>query len=839
MKFSSPANIALASIALSSPNLLSSPVFANAAPTGDPGSLSPNLGAGYFGTSPQMHATDSPVMPSPSTSKIAGRRRSLRRSRSIKHCKGEKASRNIDPLGLGVGASDIQSEAEPILRSRMAPTGSFPGAPGTIDSFSPMVGPGGLLANTGLVPPNTPMLGGVPLSNGVDPSTLLGAIPAVVPTPGVDNVIPIIQNTVTGAPVSVFSPSTGSLPFVNGFLPSLGAVPITLPQVAGALTPVPGNLPQLPGGISPLAGGLPSVQGVAAQATGAVPQLSNVLSHVPGVSQVQPGSLPVAIPNVNGFAPPAVLSNLGAFPDVVMPPISGASPQLPGLLGDLQVSDPIFHAPDAISQASGFLPQAPGGTGVVPQVPGGASQLPAGSLSKINPDLATPNLAGVVSVPVGSGIPLASPAVPVTGSVIPTGSLDVPVTSVVPLSSVMFPTAVSALNALPTLPPISDALPVSKADRLTQPIQSLVPNPLGTPSNSVPHIVVSSPDAVGTFQPVEGVGAGTMGRPDNGAQIENKLPKKGSGSSPMENGSFDESEVSGTQITSAVAPTRSERSMADRASELAPTNVATPSAKLDLLMTTEPFASKPTPADAQLITSPEPTPHVKEEMLPVRKRWESKSPSLPNDVGSSVIGNSGSPSLSDKIPVPTSSVYVPSAARLTGPSQDNLSVSRSASMVTLKSFSMASITESTAPIPVPAQTAPAVIGGIGSSLGIVDMAQPTGLVPTFSDDSIFGNSLSDEHPSHVSPTAIAVVSSPITTPYTGGAPLSRTLERSADSPSSVVAISGDSPDVPSPVSLGTGTSTGSQDTSTRKIFRWGVPKMVKSRIRSVVIAAKK
>ncbi|CCO35062.1 hypothetical protein BN14_09176 [Rhizoctonia solani AG-1 IB] len=49
MKFSSPANIALASIALSSPSLLSSPVFANAAPTMDNPSLSPNPGTGYFG----------------------------------------------------------------------------------------------------------------------------------------------------------------------------------------------------------------------------------------------------------------------------------------------------------------------------------------------------------------------------------------------------------------------------------------------------------------------------------------------------------------------------------------------------------------------------------------------------------------------------------------------------------------------------------------------------------------------------------------------------------------------------------------------------------------------
>ncbi|KEP48585.1 hypothetical protein V565_120830 [Rhizoctonia solani 123E] len=817
MKFSSPANIALASIALSSPNLLSSPIFAHAAPTGDPGSLSPNLGAGYFGTSPQMHAADSPVMPSPSTSKIAGRRRSLRRSRSIKHFKGEKSSRNIDPLGLGVGAGNIQSDAEPILRSHMAPAGLLPGTPGTIDPFSPIVGPGGLLANTGLVPPNTPMLGGVPLSNGVDPFTLLGAIPAVVPTPVVDNVIPIIQNTVTG-PASVLSPLTGSLP-LGGLLPNLGAAPIALPQVP-SLTPAVGSLP--------LAGSLPSVLGAAAPATGSIPQLSSVLSHVP-VSQV----LPVAIPNVDGLAPPAVLSNLGAFPNVAVPSIAGAPPGLPGLLGDPPVSDPIPHALDAIPQVPSILPQAPGGTGMVP---GGVSQLPAGPLSKINPDLATPNLAGV-PVPVGSGTPLASPAVPVTGSVVPTGNLDVPVTSMVPLSSVTLPTPVSGLDAPPTLLPNSDALPISKTDHLTQPIQSLPPNPLGA-SNSVPHIIVSSPDAVGVFEPLEGVGAGAMGHLDD-VQTKSNRPENGGVVPPMESGPG----MPGTHITSdiksAVEPTWSERPMADRASELVPTTVARPSAKLDVPMTTAPFASKPTPTDAQLASSPDPTLHVKEEILPVGKRWESKSPSLPSDVGSSVIDKSGSLSLSDEIPVPTSSVYVPSAARLTGPSQDDISVSRSASMVTLKSFSMASITESTAPIPAPAQTAPAVIGGLGSSLGIMDMAQPTGLVPTFSDDSIFGHSLSDEHLSHVSPTAIAVASFPITTPYTGGAPLSRSLERSADSPSSVVGISGDSPDVPSPALLGTGTSTGSQDTATRKIFRWGVPKMVKSRIRSVAVAVKK
>ncbi|KDN39289.1 hypothetical protein RSAG8_08924, partial [Rhizoctonia solani AG-8 WAC10335] len=334
-----------------------------------------------------------------------------------------------------------------------------------------------------------------------------------------------------------------------------------------------------------------------------------------------------------------------------------------------------------------------------------------------------------------------------------------------------------------------------------------------------------------------------MGRPEDRAQAESKRPEKGKGTPPMEleHGEFDgpgtPDEGKGAQVisgtASAVEPRTSswsERPMADRTTgELAPTNLARPIGKLGVPTTTQPFTSKPTSTDAQIATSPEPMFHV-EEILPVWKRWESKSPSLPSDVGSSVTDKSGSPLLSDGIPVPTSTEYVPSAARVTVPSQDSLSVSRSASMVTLKSFSMASITESAAPIPIPAQTAPPVIGGIGSSL---DMAQPTGLVPTFSDDSLTSHSSSDERPLLVSSTTIAVASSPVPTLYTGGAPLSRTFERSANTPSSVVAISGDSPDMPSPTSLGSGTSTGSQDTATRKIFRWGVPKMVKSTIRSV------
>ncbi|CAE6536455.1 unnamed protein product [Rhizoctonia solani] len=788
MKFSSSANIALASIALSSPNLLSSPVFVNAAPTGGTGSLSPNLGAGYFGTSPQMHATDSPVMPtmpSPPTSKIAGQRRSLRRSRTIKRRNGEKASRNIDPLGLGVNAGAIQSGAESILHSRMVPGGSSSGAQGTVDPFSPIVGPGGLLANTGLVPPNTPMLGGVPLSNGVDPSMLLGAIP------GVDNVIPIIQNTVTGAPGTVLSSLTaGSLPFVNGLLPNLGAPPIALPQVLGTSTPGLGVLPQLAGGYSPLTGGLSSVQGVAAQVPGVLSQLPDAVPSVSGVTQ----ALPIAVPDVNRLAPPAIVPNVGAVPNVSMPPLSGALPQVPGLVtGAPQLAGGIPQVPDAVSQEGEPWPLAESG--------------------RYRPRLRR-------------------------------ARNPVALASMVPVPSVALPTSVSALNALPTSMLNLNALPtVTATNLLAQPIESLAPADPLFASNSVPHILVSGPDGVGMFEPLEGVGAGAMGRPDyDGAQTESTRPEKGYGVRPgMPENDKGAQTTSGTKSavesrTTSWSTTQSERPMADRTtSELAPTNLARPSAKLDVPTTSAFFTSKPTVTDAPITTSPEPTLIVDGEILPVRKRWESKSPSL-HDIGSAVTDESGSPLLSDGVPVPTPPVYLPSATRLRVSSQDSLGVSRSASVVTLKSFSMASITEGVAPIPAPAQTAPPVIGGIRSSL---DMAQPAGLAPTISDDSLSGHSSSDERPLLISPTITAAASSPIATLYTGGVPLSRTFERSADTPLSAVPISGDSPNVPSPASLGSGTPMDSQDTATRKIFRWGVPKMVTSTIRSVATAVKK
>ncbi|KAJ1302472.1 hypothetical protein OPQ81_002790 [Rhizoctonia solani] len=855
MKFSPSANVALASIALSSPNLLSSPVFAKAAPTRDNGVLSPNLGSGYFGTSPQMHVTESPVMPtmsSPPTSKIVGRRRSLRRSRSIKHRKDEGASCNIDPLGLGMSASHIQSEAGPILHPRTAPTVPFSGTQDNIYPFSPIVGSGGLLPNTGLVPPNTPILGGVPLSDGVDPSMLLGTIPAIVPTPGVDSVIPMIQSSVTsGTPSAIFSPlTTGSLPYVNGLSPSLEASPAALPQFPPGLTPELGNLCQLPGGLSPLAEGLSSVQGIAPQVSGAPSKVSNIIPHVPGA---QTGSPPIAIPNTNGLAPP-IIPNLGVSPNVAMPPIADVLPQAPGpvagatdlVRGLPQVSDAVSNAPGAIPQ--GIVPQVPGGTGTVPQVTGVIPQLPADPLSKVNPSLSILSLTGAAPAPVAPEIPLASPVISATGSAAPTSSLAVPPASVVPLSSIALPTSASDLKALPT--PIShpNALPtLTKAYPLAQPIESLAsPDPLPA-SDSVPHILVSSPDELGVFEPLEGIRAGAMGRPeDDGAQTEGARPEKGDGIRPMMGrkfGSGMSAKGRGTQITSGIesvvesgttswSATQSQRPIVDRTtSELNPTNFARLTAKLDVPTTTELFASMPTEAVTHITASPEPTLDVNKETLSARKRRESNSPGLPNDIGSSAMDESGSPLLSEGFTVPTSSVYLPSTTRLSGPSQDSLSVSRSASMVTLKSFSMASVTESVPPILTPAQTDSPAIGHIGSPL---DMPQPI-----ISDDSLSSHSSSDESPLDIFPTAAAVARSPVITLYTGGVPLSRTFERSADTPSSVVAISEDSPNMPSPTSLGSGTSMGSQDMTTRKVFRWGVPKMVTSTIRSVATAVKR
>ncbi|CAE6454919.1 unnamed protein product [Rhizoctonia solani] len=849
MKFSSPANIALASIALSSPSLLSSPVFANAAPTMDNGSLSPNPGTGHFGSSPQMHVTDSPVMPtmaSPLTSRIAGRRRSLRRSRSIRHRKDERPSRNFDPLGLGMSAGDVQSEAK-FIHPRMAPAGLFSGAPGTIDPFSPIVGSGGLLTNTGLVPPNTPMSDGVPLSNGVDLSLLSGAIPAVVPTPIVDNVISVIPNTVSGGvPGGILSPLGDSFPNVGGLSPMLGTVPVALPQVSGAVIQALGHPFQIVGGTLPLAGTIPSIQGVVPQVPG---QVTNVLSQVPGT---------VPIPDPNRLAPPLMVPHLAASPNVALPPIPGALPdlvpgipQLPGGVPQVpgaisQVPGAITQIPDMVPQASGIAPQVPGGTTQIPQGPGAVAQaaphLPVDPLSKANSGLPTPNLASNIPVPVGSEIPLASPALPVTGLAAPTSLVDLP-TSLVAFSSITSPTLTSHSNALPT----------TTTNVLVEPIKSLVsPDLLAASAGLVPHILVSSPDEVGKFESPKDVGAGAMSRPEgDGARAASLPSEKGDESQPKGSGEFDErgssGEGRGSQTisntksamesrTTSWSATQNGRSVVDRTTgELAPTNLVRPSAKLEVPTTTEFLASKPTATEARNTVSPEPT-LEDAVILSAWRRWESKSARLSNDGGSSVADESGSPMLSEGVPVPTSPVYVPPATRLGVPSHETLGVSRSASMVTLKSFSMVSISESPAPIPTPAQSVAQVIGGASSSMA---MAQPIGLAPTLSGDSLSSHSSSDERPLLVPLASSVVAISPIPTLYTGGVALSRTFEWSADTPSSTVVINGDSPNMPSHTVLSSGTSTGSPNKATRKIFRWGVPRMVTSTIRSVATAVRK
>ncbi|CEL53408.1 mucin 2, oligomeric mucus/gel-forming [Rhizoctonia solani AG-1 IB] len=845
MKFSSPANIALASIALSSPSLLSSPVFANAAPTMDNPSLSPNPGTGYFGSSPQMHVTDSPVMPtmtSPPTSRIAGRRRSLRRSSSIRHRTGERSNRNIDPLGLGMSTRNVQPEAE-FIRPRMAPVGSLTGTPGTIDPFSPIVGPGGLLTNTGLVPPNTPMSGGVPLSNGVDLSLLPDTVHQVAPTSVVDNVIPIIPNSVSSV-------------VPGAVLPSLRS-PVSLPQGPGALIQDLGNPSQIVGQISPLTGALSLVPGAVPQATG---QVVNILPQVPG-------ALPV--PDPNRLAPPAIVPNFAASPNVALPPIPGALPdpvpdvsQLPG--GVLQVPNPISRVPGAITQTRGAVPQDSGvvspvlgGTTGIPQVPGAVAQVvphvPVDSLSKAGAGLPVPNLAGGTPVPVGSELPLASPALPVTGLVAPTG-LAVLSTSLGSSPSVALPTSMSSKHTQPILTPHSSAPSATVTNVLAEPIELLAPpDPLAASADLVPHILVSSPEEIGMFEPSEGIGAGAMGRPGgHGARADNLSSEKGDGARPKGSGEFDERGSSGEgrgsqtiSVTESVmesrttswSATQSERPVVDRKTgELVPTNLARPSAKLEVPTTTEFLTPKPIATEARIAVSPEPT-LQDPRLLSVRKRWESKSAKTSNDVGSSVIDEYGNSLLSEGVPpVPTSPVYVPPATRLGVPSHETLGVSRSASMVTLKSFSMMSISESPAHTPTPAQSVAQVISGINSSMA---MAQPTGLAPTFSDDSLSSHSSEDEHPLLAPLISSVVASSPIPTMYTGGAPLGRTLERSADTPPSTVAINRDSPNVPSPTVFSSGTYTGSLDTATRKIFRWGVPKMVTSTIRSVATAVKK
>ncbi|QRW22006.1 mucin 2, oligomeric mucus/gel-forming [Rhizoctonia solani] len=836
MKFSSPANIALASIALSSPSILSSPVFVNAAPTMDNDSLSPNLGAGYFGNSPQMHVTDSPVMPtmaSPPTSRIAGRRRSLRRSRSIKHRKDERPSRTIDPLGLGTSTSGTQREAE-FIRPRMAPVGPLSGAHGTIDSFLPIVGSGGLLANTGVAPPNTPILGGVPLPNGFDPSLLSGAIPGVVPSPVVDNVIPIIPNIVSGdASNDILSSTLGSPPAVS--------------QVAGTLTQNLGNPSQIVGGIPPLAGALPSVQGAVPQVSGFASQVTNSLTQVPGV---------VPLPDPNKLAPPSLVPGLAASPNVAMPPIPGSSPdavvswvsgalQLPAAIP--QVPGAIGQTPGMIPQVSGMVPQVPGGTGAVPQVPGALAQaapgLPIGLLSSNAPSGSpAPNLAGSVPIPLGSEVPLATPALPVTDLATPMSSAVLSVSSVVPSQRVK-PTSIS----------LSSVQPVAVTNVLAEPIESLAPlDPLVASAELVPHILVSEPDEIGAFEPLEGFGAGAMGRPGiDGAPAPGVPLEMDDGVLPKGSGEFDgrgnsdehhgSQTISGT--TSAIesrtrswSATESGRSMVDRMTgELVPTNLPQPSAKLEIPTTTEFLSPKPTATEARVTISPGPT-LEDAGILSTWRRWESKSTRLSSELGSNVADGSRVPVLSEGVPIPTSPMYVPPATRLRVPSHETIGVSRSASMVTLKSFSMVSISESPAPMPTRAQSVAQMIGGMSSSMAL---AQPTNHVATLSGDSFSSHSSEDGHPLLIPLTSNTVASSPIPTAYNGGVSLSRTLERSADTPSSTFAINGDSPNMPSPTLLSTGTSTGSLSMATRKTFRWGVPRMVTSTIRSVATAVKK
>ncbi|KAF8595849.1 hypothetical protein BDV93DRAFT_86070 [Ceratobasidium sp. AG-I] len=490
MKFTSPANIALASLALSSPSLLASPsgVFANAAPTPDASLLSPNPNSGYFGGSPQLQSSESPLLQgsgtfgTPPTAKIAGRRRSLKRNGSVKSRAEGSPERNTNGSGLGLGLGfgifgfSREPDSDSWMRARAEPS-----------------------------------LGGASVAL---PTNTLALAPDGIPTSIVASVIQSIPTSMPKPKLVASSP-----------VPSLVVPEIRLPSPE-----LPAHADVQPHGSNTQGGSAGSTNAdanpvdllvpkpvldrlpVAVPVIGAPPGLPLPAVSVPGqVIGGAPLPLPVPVPN-----PAQLIQPLGTplnratnllsttQPSLANGPIQSLEGEIDGLLSGLPLPLPLPKLSD-LPLPKLDLPLAL--PNVLPQLPPAASLV--GGLLPVRRALGEGMPIGTDPLSVGGG-GVDGTDLPGVGTLAPPNSplmgLPVPVVGAVPSGVVP-----SGMPALPT-----SGLPVGT-----------VPTPLPIPSASVPKLPIPgqiyAQSLGGLGLPLDGL-SGLPGLPIDNLPIPSVLP---------------------------------------------------------------------------------------------------------------------------------------------------------------------------------------------------------------------------------------------------------------------------------------------------------------------------
>ncbi|KAG9123163.1 hypothetical protein FRC07_000156 [Ceratobasidium sp. 392] len=521
MKLSS-SNFALATLALS-PSLLSSPVFG--APTPDVGGFSPHPSTGYFAESPQPQAADSPLLQgtptlsgtptlagTPPTSKIAGRRRSIKRYGSVKFHAREPSDDALG-LGLGIGLG--------LFGSNYAP-GVYIRAMSSLDSA---LAAGESVASEGLPSSATSVAPSSTLAP-VDSSAVAGSL--------------LPKATIKDSNPSHVSAAEYRYPQHDAR--HVQALPLVVEGAESPFlnSPVPHNAPAFPPPVhhqrlrrqsglipgaeqvaagSPLVGSLP-VWGVPGAVSGAIPS-----TGLPAVSGVGSNGIPVPnldtlpLQNLGGAVPLPLVAPLGVvsqLPGTVPDPTKLATGALPQLGVDQLLhpaasplsavgGNPVVHG--VINTASGLLPN-PSIPSMLPNGPtlvGSATNL----VGSVAPGVArpvqglegmTPGVGGMVSG-IGEMVPGIGGIVPIAGGTVPgvqgiVSGVSSPLSAVksVPnllpaaASGAVIPGVVPSLGSLP----ISGALPALGSNPLLStipvPVTPEVSSPMKTITGAVPNL---------------------------------------------------------------------------------------------------------------------------------------------------------------------------------------------------------------------------------------------------------------------------------------------------------------------------------------------------------------
>ncbi|KAG8739714.1 hypothetical protein FRC10_005233 [Ceratobasidium sp. 414] len=518
MKLSS-SNLALATLALS-PSLLSSPVFA--APTPDVGGFSPNPNTGYFADPPQPQVVDSPLLQgtptfsgapaftgTPPASKIAGRRRSIRRSSA--RFRAAEPTPGSPGLGLGLGIGLFGSSVHIRSASSLDPTSGILASEGLLDNRNPLP-PASGVAPTWLDPHDTlpeNLLGSSGLAYpqvGREESARTTEYPYTRDAPfplGVEGLespflnSPVPHDAPTFPPAvhkrqAMTIPGVGALPLVGslpGVVPGIipGSIPLTglplglgpnglpipapnldthalpLPDLGGTgLLPSPAAL----GSVSPLLGtaginvpgvpnvnGLPLIGGLGTMVTGAANGLGLGSLPLSGVSSTVDQVLrPITYP----------LAVLGENPSAAHGLVDPASELLSGL----------NPSPYRLQETGEVVGSRLGGLvqGVQGMVPGVETVKPVAGLIPVPGGLPGVDLPGVVpggllgvNLPGGVAGTNLPGSVPGLGPILGTGALPISGAGTLPVS-----------GSVPLLVPTSGNQPNQAAT-----IPGVLPNPIG------------------------------------------------------------------------------------------------------------------------------------------------------------------------------------------------------------------------------------------------------------------------------------------------------------------------------------------------------------------------